>query len=191
MSDVEIEFRKENAIVRTKISEPIRGDTWHEEHYSYNDISNAKLELTITKIQPLIEKGTLKAIVLKVKSYKKATTPPIPPVRKGIFIKDEFIECKNALDITVNVANWLIRHGYLTESDAPVDIGGRTRYLMNSEPVHNSGKRFVSPKRLTNGLWIETHSSKDSHKKMGRKLFEMFGRRGGLGRDDLTIVGFD
>lgn len=36
---------------------------------------------------------------------------------------------------------------------------GRTRYLINQEPVHKNGRQFFSPCQLSNGLYIETHTS--------------------------------
>lgn len=36
---------------------------------------------------------------------------------------------------------------------------GYIRYLVNNEPIHQDGTPFFAPRSLSNGLYIETHTS--------------------------------
>lgn len=70
----------------------------------------------------------------------------------------EVFELRNSWQILTNTANWLIRKGKLRPSDCPVGIGHK-RNLVNTQPKHKYGDDFRAPKKLPNGLWIETHYS--------------------------------
>jgi hypothetical protein len=36
---------------------------------------------------------------------------------------------------------------------------GPKQYLVNTEPIHSTGRSFVSKKRLSNGLWLNLNLS--------------------------------
>ncbi|HEC64137.1 MAG TPA: hypothetical protein ENI23_02455 [bacterium] len=73
-------------------------------------------------------------------------------------ISGEAFELRNSYEILVNTANWLIRKGKLKPSDCPLPIGNK-RNIVNKEPKHRFGDGFRAPKKLSNGLWIETSYS--------------------------------
>lgn len=77
-------------------------------------------------------------------------------------------------EILILTANWLIKEGKLTKEDCPV-ISGKKRFLIHTEPKHNNGKNFIYPKKLSNGLYIETNYSASDCKKRAYKLLERFG----------------
>ena len=114
---------------------------------------------------------------------------PFEPVaRRGgrprkMKLKREAFELRSSLEILVNTANWLIKNGKLRTSDCPVGIGQRTRYLVNVEQKHRYGDDFHAPKKLSNGLWIETHSSTAATINYAKRLLEKFG----FSPDVLTI----
>lgn len=90
-------------------------------------------------------------------------------------IKGEIFELQYSFEILVNTANWLIRNNKIKPSDCPIGIGRSKRYLINIEPKHRYGNNFVSPKKLSNGLWIETHYSTVSCISYAKRLLEKFG----------------
>lgn len=99
-------------------------------------------------------------------------------------LKGEVFDIRNSFEILVNTANWLIKSGKLKPSDCPVGIGRGKRYLVNKEPKHKYGDDFRAPKKLSNGLWIETHASTAGAINYTKRLLERFG----VSSDILTIV---
>ncbi|MGB9756600.1 MAG: type I restriction enzyme HsdR N-terminal domain-containing protein [Candidatus Bathyarchaeales archaeon] len=98
-------------------------------------------------------------------------------------LKGEVFELRNSFEILVNTANWLIKNGKLKPSDCPVGIGRGKRNLINREPKHKYGDDFRAPKKLSSGLWIETHYSTASCINYAKRLLEKFG----VSSDILTI----
>jgi hypothetical protein len=98
-------------------------------------------------------------------------------------LKGDVFELRNSYEILVNTANWLIKNGKLKPSDCPVGIGRGKRNLINKEPKHKYGGDFRSPKKLSNGLWIETHYSTAGCINYAKRLLEKFG----VSSDILTI----
>lgn len=94
---------------------------------------------------------------------------------KKMKLKGEVFELRNSFEILVNTANWLIKNGKLRVYDCPVGIGHGKRNLIHKEPKHKYGDDFRAPKRLSNGLWIETHYSTASTINYAKRLLEKFG----------------
>jgi hypothetical protein len=90
-------------------------------------------------------------------------------------LKGEIVELRNSYEILINTANWFIKNGKLKSSDCPIGIGGGKRNLVNKEPIHKYGDSFRAPKKLSNGLWIETHYSTPSSINYAKRLLEKFG----------------
>jgi len=82
-------------------------------------------------------------------------------------------ELRHSFEILVNVGNWLVEQQKLTKANCPVPIG-RKRDLVNIEPKHRYGDAFLAPKKLTNGLWIETHYSTAAAIRSARYLLARF-----------------
>jgi predicted type IV restriction endonuclease len=77
-------------------------------------------------------------------------------------------------EILLYTAEWLVRKGKLRKEDAPIPIGYR-RYLVHIQPKHAYGHGFRAPKKLSNGLYIETHYSTEQCINNARRLLERFG----------------
>jgi len=90
-------------------------------------------------------------------------------------LKGEVFELRYSFEILVNTANWLIKNGKLKPSDCPVGIGRGKTNLINKEPKHKYGDGFRAPKKLSNGLWIETHNNRAGHINSAKRLLEKFG----------------
>lgn len=74
--------------------------------------------------------------------------PPLPISRGG-----------TVAQMLIEAAERAIREGRI---DVYTRIEtGHSRYLINQEPIHKNGREFFSPRQLSNGLYIETHASKD------------------------------
>lgn len=94
-------------------------------------------------------------------------------------IRREVFEIRNSYEILINTANWLIKKGKLKTTDCPVGMGHK-RNLVNRTPKHKYGDSFTAPKKLSNGLWIETHYSTASCINNARRLLERFGYQGNV-----------
>ena len=94
-------------------------------------------------------------------------------------IERDVFEIRNSYEILINTANWLIKKGQLKLTDCPVGMGHK-RNLVNREPKHKYGDSFTAPKKLPNGLWIETHYSTAHCINNARRLLERFGYQGNI-----------
>ena len=98
-------------------------------------------------------------------------------------IKNEKFKIQKARDILINAAEWLIKQGKLTKEKCPIASGPK-RYLVNIEPKHRYEKDFISIKKLSNGLYLETNYSAPGCIESARTLIEKCGEN----RDILKIV---
>ena len=96
-----------------------------------------------------------------------------PPPRKMIIGSDTY-EIRYSYDILVNTAEWLIKEDKLRKENCPI-VSGHKRNLVNIKPKHRYEDNFRAPKRLSNGLYIETHYSTTSCINNARKLLERCG----------------
>jgi len=133
-----------------------------------------------TEIEDLL-KERVKEIISGPFEEETSSETPIEPISwrgespRKMKLKGEVFELRNSFEILVNTANWLIKNGKLRPSDCPVGIGRGKRYLINKEPKHKYGDNFRTPKKLSNGLWIETHYSTASCINYAKRLLEKFG----------------
>jgi len=88
-------------------------------------------------------------------------------------------EIRNSYDMLVNTAEWLIGKGKLKRDNCPI-IAGHRRNLVNTQPKHRYGDDFRSPKRLSNGLYIETSYSTTGCISNARRLLERYGYQGDM-----------
>jgi len=66
-----------------------------------------------------------------------------------------------------------------TNSTPPIGKGN-TRWLINSNPVHKDGSNFCAAKKLSNGLYIETHLPRPQTIKEEKYLLKYFGYKENL-----------
>lgn len=84
-----------------------------------------------------------------------------------IQITDEGIQLPEntaGTECLANVANFLFKNDYLLKSDLPIKSGYK-RYLINSEPVHQTGDEMFRPKELQQDLYIETNFNNEGIKR--------------------------
>lgn len=97
-----------------------------------------------------------------------------PKVRK-LYIGEEVFPINHSYEVLINTAEWLISKGKLNREDCPIDLGFRFRYLINTKPEHSSGEKFRAPKKLSSGLWIDTHYSTEQAIRLSQRLLNHFG----------------
>jgi len=108
---------------------------------------------------------------------------PTPTLRgahpRQMKIGTDAYEIRNSYDILVNTTEWLIGKGKLKRSDCPIAMGHK-RNLVNTQSKHIYGDDFRAPKRLSNGLYIETHYSTANCINNARRLLERYRYQGNM-----------
>lgn len=149
-------------------------------------------ELTPTQIG-----GSLKRADLRISfpdTFEVAPPPPRPPQEPDkvkapratcvVVLDGQRYECRHATEILVHVGNWLVAQGRVSERDCPVRItrGGKDggRCIISAVPEHPHGGAFRCPKRLTNGLYVETHASRRGIEDYAYRLLKWAGVDPGL-----------
>jgi hypothetical protein len=98
-----------------------------------------------------------------------------PPTRpKRLLILGQEMRASTVREVLITVAEWLIRQGKLKPDSAPVE-SGPSRYIVNNEPIHKSGKKFLDDYLLSNGLHLEVHGSHQAVEANSKLLMEKFG----------------
>jgi len=128
-----------------------------------------------------IEDFIIERVKELISSEETIIGPPIPPTepKRKMKIGTDIYEIENSYDILVNTAEWLINKGRLRRENCPI-ASGHKRNLVNIQPKHRYGDDFRAPKKLSNGLYIETHYSTASCITNARKLLERCGYRRGM-----------
>ena len=95
--------------------------------------------------------------------------------RSIVFPGEDVKELRAQKDLLVSVAEYLVRARSLSARNADLS-SGRARHVIHSSPKHPSGKPFVAPVRLTNGLYLETSNGFDQTIRFAQKLLKLYGR---------------
>ena len=77
----------------------------------------------------------------------------------------------SAASILLEAAERAIREGRL--STGKIVHSGHTRYLVHSKPIHKNQNPFFSPRRLSNGLFLETHCSIQQATNLAERLNDL------------------
>ncbi|MDS0256683.1 hypothetical protein ApAK_03180 [Thermoplasmatales archaeon AK] len=107
-------------------------------------------------------------------------SPPSRP--KRLLILGQEVRVSTVKEVLIAVAEWLIQHGKLKANDVPIE-SGPSRYIVNREPIHKSGKKFFDDYTLSNGLHLEVHGSHQAVESNAKFLMEKFG----YGKNSITI----
>ncbi|HOV91826.1 MAG TPA: hypothetical protein PLC04_01935 [Candidatus Kapabacteria bacterium] len=145
--------------------------------YQFEDLEIE--DLLVEKVQQLfkdtneIVENYYEDSQLTSNSYRNNKVRSPKPKRMKLY--SDSYELHSAKDVLMNTANWLIKNGKLKYSDAPIDLGGHIRYLINKEPKHKNKSPFKQATKLSNGLWIETHAGTEQLIEYSRRLLEKLG----------------
>jgi hypothetical protein len=71
-------------------------------------------------------------------------------------------------------AEFLGRSGLLTVEHCPIDAGRGWRFI-NSGPHSPNGRNFITPKQVSNGIYMETHLSAKAVVSYSKRLLQHFG----------------
>lgn len=92
---------------------------------------------------------------------------------KYIIMNGEQFPIKYSYEILVTTAEWLIKKGHINRQECPLFFSKR-RNLIHYEPIHQNHKKFFAPRKLSNGLYIETHASKNQLINLSKKLLGQY-----------------
>jgi len=139
-------------------------------------------EFTPLEIEDFIKERVRELISLPTKTGIEVTTGPEAwegrERPRKIKIERDSFEIRNSYEILIKTAEWLIRKDKLKKSDCPIAVAGHKTNLINVEPKHKYGDSFRAPKKLSNGLWIDTNYSTAGCINTARRLLEKFGYSG-------------
>lgn len=96
--------------------------------------------------------------------------------RLDITLGDTTVSLNDSISGTQNLVNFvqfLVRNGYLSAHDAPILVG-RTRYLINTDPVHKNGSDMRRPKQVGD-FWVETDFDLDAKRRHIKTLADATG----------------
>lgn len=141
----------------------------HQRHTAWNSHEGFKETHSTDSVMPKPSKVPT--------SYPEPVISPKPNTDGPFLIlAGNQYQYKKAKDILTVVANWLIDKGHLKPQECPFSVvKSKTRYLVSQTPTHPNGKAFFSPFKLRNGLFIETHASKDNLIIQATKLIARYG----------------
>ncbi len=107
-----------------------------------------------------------------VTPVKREKAPPIVRLPNG-----EEKPLKSWKSLLIEVAEWLIREGALTERDCPISRSKNPNsYLVHLEPKDRSGKGFLGPEKLSNGLHLYSHGNPKTILDFSKRLLNHLGK---------------
>jgi len=143
-----------------------------------------KADLTLVNGDMLVEIILRNIKVLEEWEKTDGANEPAPVTGRIRFrILEEELSVNLWKEVLLRTAEWLIKQGKLNPEDVPISAGNK-RYLVNTEPIHPTGRHFISQERLSNGLYIELNYSAERTVAMARKLLEW----AGMDAKDLIIL---
>jgi len=106
-----------------------------------------------------------------IKSKKIASGKPQKALLDGV----EYEIKKPSRDPLIIVSEYLIEKGLLKKKDCPIQIGGqRIRYMYNVIPEHPRGNNYLSHKKLSNEIYLNTHYSIEDAITWSKRILEHF-----------------
>ena len=101
-----------------------------------------------------IDQGTYRPI-----NHVRVTLGDLPP-RMLRLPNGELRTLEHWNSLPLETARYLAEAGKLHAGSCPVQLPrARNRYVIHREPRHPSGKRFVHPIEISDGLWLEAHAN--------------------------------
>jgi hypothetical protein len=106
--------------------------------------------------------------------------------QKLIIFGNEKKHWRNNNDLLKITADWLFEKGRLRPENLPVYPPRGERYLINSKPVHKSGRPFDGkPYQISQDMWLHTNFSREDCKRHAEYLMQTFAPE-----VDFKILGF-
>ena len=157
-----------DAIVSFSIQDP---DAARQALIMYNDgVDDIRpIRAPVTQTKPSEPVDNTSWIPLSELAYTKGDKRPAS-VR---FPDATTADVKSWIDILNQIATWLVKKKHITKKNCPIKTG-TTRYLMNTEPKHHSGKQFQNVKKI-GGLYLECNFSPHYVLVLSRYLIQQAG----------------
>jgi len=140
---------------------------------------------------PLEEKELEEFVETRIKGLKRLPVEEneVPPqvhepdkLPRAMTMPDgKVIPIRHAYDILVETAEWLIKKGKLPP--IPYETGYK-RFLINTQPQHRDKSSFRAGKKLSTGVFIETHWGIRQAKQNAQKLME----DAGYGQEGIKFI---
>lgn len=77
----------------------------------------------------------------------------------------------------VSFIEFLLEENYINNEDIPIKYGQK-RYIINTEKKHSDGDNMISPKKLADGIYVETNYNKEAFVKIIDYLIDKLGIKG-------------
>lgn len=93
----------------------------------------------------------------------------------GVKIEDRSIELPDdraATESLTSVVEYLFSANLLSKSDLPIK-GGHSRFLVNSEPVHQDGEEMRRPLEVSDGIFVEKNYNKSQIQNKILQLYDL------------------
>ena len=112
-----------------------------------------------------------------------------PPTARAVILDGKHYPIISAFEILLQTAEWLIKLKKLNRDVCPILPGenSKVRYLIHTQPIHQSGTPFKRPKLLTNGLYLDVNYSLKDSVRLAKSLLV----RNGYPPTTLQLIGFD
>lgn len=109
---------------------------------------------------------------IPLSEYRPGKHDPLPLIRLP---GENEIQLQKWYGLLVEVAEWLIRRGSLTEDSCPVPGAVRGYSMINAVPKHENGEDLFHPERLSNGLYLNKQGNRDTLLSNAKSLLKHFG----------------
>ena len=146
-------------------------------------IDNGKINMVVTKIDRKIENDILKSLIFYVSEFNFVESSDFQDQKiigatehQNMLVFDDekkpWIYSNDILKIT---AQWLFDNGRLQNKDLPIYVPSGKRYLINTKPVHESGKLFDGkPYQISSDMHLLVNFSSDGCKMHAEYLMKNF-----------------
>ena len=120
----------------------------------------------LVKLPPPPHKG-----LIPLSEYKPGKSDSLPLVQ---FPGEGERQLQKWYGLLVEIAEWLIRRGLLSEGSCPVPGAAKGYSMINSVPMHENGTPFFHPERLSNRLYLNKQGNRDTLLSNAKSLLEYF-----------------
>jgi len=145
-------------------------------------IENGKINMVVTKIDRKIENDVLKSLIFYVSEFNFMESSDFQNQiiidaiedQNLLFFDDKTKPWTLSNDMLKITAQWLFDNGRLQSKDLPVYVPRGKRYLINTKPVHESGKSFESKYQISSDMYLLINFSTDGCKMYAEYLMKKF-----------------
>ena len=139
--------------------------------FSDAELSIDASEIPETEPKPSPSPLSPSSFRIPLSEYHPGRDDPLPSI---LMPGENEIQLQKWYGLLVEVAEWLIRRGSLTENSCPVPGAVRGYSMINAVPKHENGTDLFHPERLSNGLYLNKQGNRDTLLSNAKSLLEYF-----------------